>query len=87
MRATSTPCAARKPVRLSNRSSAAAEIELVLRRERAQRVGGLVRIAADREKLLDQRARRARQAGACAERGLFEKAVGDLADRCGRRPR
>ena len=57
------------------------EIDLRFGGERAQRVGGFVRIAADREKLLDQRARRARQAGACAERRLFEEAVRDLADR------
>ena len=57
------------------------EIELVLGRERAQRVGGLVGIAADREELLDQRAGRARQPRACAERRLLEEAVRDLADR------
>ena len=58
-----------------------AELELGVGRERAQRVGGLVRIARDGEELLDQRARLARQAGACAERRLLEEAVGDLADR------
>src|SRR5205807_5165838 len=57
------------------------KIEPRFRCQRAQRVGSFVRIAADREKLLDQRARRARQPGGRAERGLFEKAVRDLADR------
>src|SRR5437870_164017 len=56
-----------------------ADIEIGLGAKRAQRVGGLVGIAIDGEKLFDQRARRTRQAGACAERGLFEKAVRDLA--------
>src|SRR5262249_28515306 len=44
------------------------EIELVFLGERAQRVGGFIRIAVDAEELLDQRARRARQPGARAER-------------------
>ena len=81
MRRTSTPRAARKPVRLSNRSSAGAERELGVGGERAQLGRGLVGIAGDGEEALDQRARLARQRGAGAERRLFEEAVGDLADR------
>ena len=42
---------------------------------------GFVRVAVDGEELLDQRARRARQSGACTERRLFEEAVRDLANR------
>ncbi len=77
------PRAARNPVRLSNWSSAGASAGVILasRRQRAQCGGGLVGIALNREKALDQRAHVARQLGADAERGLFEEAVGDFADR------
>ena len=81
MRPTSTPRAARKPVRLSNRSSAGVEAELGVGGERAQLDRGLVGIAGDAEEALDQRARLARQRGRRAERRLFEEALGDLADR------
>ena len=48
--------------------------------ERAKFAGGLVRIAADREEALDQRAGLARQPCSGAERRLFEKSLGDLVD-------
>ena len=50
-------------------------------REGAQLRRGLVRIAADGEEALDQRAGFLRQRGLRAERRLLEKAVGDLAHR------
>ena len=74
---------------------AGAAFEQIERRRRASSLAsaasarssrrGLVGIAGDGEEALDQRARLARQRGRRAERRLFEKAVGDLADRCGRR--
>ena len=80
MRPTSTPRAARKPVRLSNRSSRV-ERELGVAREGAQLGGGRVgsppmarnrsisaRISCGSERLR-------------AERSLLQEAIGDLADR------
>ena len=57
------------------------ERELGVAHKRAQLGGRLAGTAADGEKALDQRARLLRQRGLRAERCLFEKAVGDLADR------
>src|SRR5690606_30421026 len=49
--------------------------------ERAQAGGRVIRIAFDGEKTLDQGAHVLRQPGGGAERCLFEKAVGNFADR------
>ena len=67
-------------MRVSNKSSAGVKREPGIGGERAQFAGGFVRIAAHGEEALDQRADLARQPRSGAERGLFEKALGDLGD-------
>ena len=68
-------------MRVSSRSSAGASAilaSLASLRSCAMRV---IRIAGDREEILDQGAGRFRQGGRRAERGLLQEAVGDFADR------
>ena len=80
------PRAARKPVRLSNRSSAASSASCGVGGERAQLGRGLVGIAGDREESLDQRARLARQPR-CRRRAPPARGSGRRSRRpCGRRP-
>jgi len=77
MRATSTPRAARKPVRLSKRSSAASSPDAGIAREGAQLRCRLVGIAAHRQKPVDQ-PRTSAAASVLPKRRLFQKSIRDL---------
>ena len=57
------------------------DLDVGVARERAQFGGRLVGIAGDPQEALDQQRHFMRQRRLRAERGLFEEAVGDLADR------
>ena len=81
MARTSMPRAARKPVRVSNRSSAAPSESLASAASARNSPAASSGIAAHGEEAFDQRAGLARQPRPGAERGLFEKALGDLGDR------